>query len=199
MTDRYSCSELTHDLQADIEAYLGFAAQYAPDRRTVGKRLSALLTPSVLTCVLYRLSHKLHRGGWKGAALGLARLNLFALRASIAPASRIGAGLYIPHPGGIMFEGRAGRNLRLYSGASATRHGVTPLHGGDLEGTPVIGDDVSLGSKSSLVGAVTIGSGTRVGFNAVVERDLAPGSLVFSPHIRAHLVAAGPGEAPRAS
>lgn len=98
-----------------------------------------------------------------------------------------------------MFEGRAGRNLRLYSGASATRHGVTPLHGGELEATPVIGDDVSLGSKASLVGAITVGSGTRVGFNAVVERDLAPGSLVFSAHIRAHLVAAGPGEAARAS
>jgi serine O-acetyltransferase len=183
----YAFADLRRDLRADIETYLDFAAEYAPDRRTAGKRLSALLTPSVSTCLLYRASHWLHRRGGTRAALGVARLNLAAWGATIAPASRIGPGLYIPHPAGVMFDARAGRNLRLYSGCGATRHGATPLHGGALEGAPVIGDDVSLGSKSCIVGPVHIGRAARVGFNAVVERDIAPGARVFSAHIRTHI------------
>jgi serine O-acetyltransferase len=187
----YAFAELRRDLRADIETYLDFAAEYAPDRRTAGKRLSALLTPSVATCLFYRASHWLHRRGWNAAALAVARLNLLVWRASIAPASRIGPGLYIPHPAGVMFDACAGANLRLYSGCAAARDGMTPLHGGELVNAPVLGDDVSLGSKSAVIGAVSIGDGARIGFNAVVERDIAPGSRVFSAHVRTHVAAAG--------
>ena len=94
----YTFAQMRRDLAEDIEAYLDFAAHYAPDRRTTAKRLSALLMPSLMACLLYRLSHLAFRHGHRNIALALAWANLLATRASISPASRIGGGLYIPHP-----------------------------------------------------------------------------------------------------
>ena len=184
MTSSYSFARLRSDLREDIDAYLDFAAEYAPDRRTLIKRLSALAMPSVLACLGYRLSHLAHCRGHRRLALVLAWLNLLVTRVSIAPASRIGGGLYIPHPAtGIVFQGNAGRNLRLFAGSGAAAEGV-PLHAHDLRGAPQLGDDVALGAKAYVAGAVKIGSGARIGFNAFVDRDIPQGARVFGPHVR---------------
>jgi serine O-acetyltransferase len=180
----YPWSRLRTDLRADIETYLDFAAEYAPDRRTAVKRLSALLTPSGLACAIYRLSHWAHARGARRLAMALAWCNLLLTRASIAPASRIGPGCYIPHPStGIVFQGSAGRNLRLFAGC-AVAAARTPLHGGELHEAPRLGDDVSVGAKALVTGPVVVGDGVRIGFNAVVDRDVASGARVFAPHVR---------------
>jgi serine O-acetyltransferase len=182
--ERYRFAHLRRDLAADIEAYLDFAAEYGPDRRTFAKRLSAALMPSVLACLLYRLSHLAHSAGHRRIAGALVWLNLVATGTAIAPASRIGAGLYIPHPStGVVFEGSAGRNLRLFAG-SAAGPGFTPLNCGALGAAPRFGDDVSLGAKAWVHGPVVVGSGARIGFNAVVTRDVADGARVSSVHVR---------------
>lgn len=187
MSDRYSWAELQADLGADIDAYLDFAAQYAPDRRTLVKRISALLTPSVSACVLYRLSHGTHRAGHPRVAFALAWINLLLTRVSIAPASCIGGGLYIPHPStGIIFQGTAGRNLRLYAGSGACAS-FTPLHSGAVLEAPRLGDDVSIGAKAYVVGNVEVGAGARIGFNACVAADVPAGAIVVAAHVRNHV------------
>lgn len=191
---RYPLAQLRRDLRDDIEAYLDFAAQYSPDRRTFAKRLSALMTPSGLLCLWYRLSHYAHARGFQRLALAIAWLNLWFTRASIAPASRIGGGLYVPHPStGIVFQGDAGRNLRLFAGSCVTAR-KTPLHRGALSGAPRLGDNVSLGSKAFVAGGVRVGSNVRIGFNAVVERDVPDGARVFAPHLRPQRAQAGSEE-----
>lgn len=180
----YTWKQLRADLRADLETYLDFAAEYAPDRRTWVKRASALATPSGLVCFWYRLSHYAHRRGFERVALALAWMNLLFTRASIAPASRIGPGLYVPHPStGIVFQGDAGRGLRLFAGSCVTSR-EHPLHRGALDASPRLGDDVSLGSKAFVSGPVRIGSRARIGFNAVVERDVPEDSIVVAPHLR---------------
>jgi serine O-acetyltransferase len=182
--DTYTLAQLTRDLRADIETYLDFAAEYAPDRRTWAKRASALATPSGFVCLWYRLSHYAHRRGFERCALALAWLNLFFTRASIAPASRIGPGLYVPHPStGIVFQGDAGRGLKLFAGTCVTAR-EHPLHRGALGPSPRLGDHVSLGAKAFVSGSVRVGSRSRIGFNAVVERDVPEDSIVVAPHLR---------------
>lgn len=184
MTPSYPWGRLRADLAEDLEAYLDFAAEYAADRRTFVKRLSALLTPSGLACLFHRLSHWAYARGLRRLALAIALLNLLLTRVSIAPASRIGGGLYIPHPStGIVFQGTAGRNLRLFAGCAVAAH-ATPLHGGALARAPHLGDDVSVGGKAFVAGAVRVGDGARIGFNAFVERDVPAGSVVVSAHVR---------------
>ena len=190
MTSReagYAFAELRRELREDIDAYLGFASEYAPDRRTFGKRASAFLTPSVLACFWYRLSHYAHRRGWRRLAFACAWANLLTTRASIAPASRIGGGLYLPHPStGIVFQGTAGRNLRLFAGSGVAAR-YLPMSARELQGAPRLGDDVSIGAKAFVGGAVTIGTGARIGFNAFVDRDLPPGAIVVSAHVRSRV------------
>jgi len=177
-------TQLLSELREDIETYLDFSAHYSPDRRTLAKRLSALVTPSGLACLWYRLSYFAHVHGFERVALAVAWINLWSTRASIAPASRIGGGLYVPHPStGIVFQGHAGRNLRLFAGSCVTAR-RTPLHRGALRGEPLLGDNVSLGSKAFVVGPVRVGSNVKIGFNAVVERNVPDGAKVIAPHLR---------------
>ena len=188
----YGFSQLRADLARDIDVYLRFAAEYHVARRSWRRSLSALCMPSLLACVLYRVSHWLHSRGWCRLAVIAARFNLLVLRVSITPASRIGGGLYIPHPGtGIVFQGNAGRDLKLFAGCAASSAPFTPLHGGVMPDAPQFGDNVSLGAMSFVVGPVRVGSNVRIGFNASVARDLPDNTIVVSIHVRSRLAPGG--------
>lgn len=187
-SERYRFSQLRADLVQDIEVYLGFASEYHAARMGWRRKLSALFMPSLLACLLYRLSHWLHSAGWRRLALAVARFNLLALRVSINPASRIGGGFYIAHPyTGIVFQGDAGRELKLFAGCGVSSAPFTPLHGGAMQNPPQFGDNVSLGSKAFVVGPVRVGSNVRIGFNAYVTRDVPDNAIVVSSHVRNHV------------
>jgi len=48
----------------------------------------------------------------------------------------------------------------------------------ELPGAPVIEDDVKIGAGAKVLGPIRIGAGARVGANAVVIHDVAPGETV---------------------
>jgi serine O-acetyltransferase len=85
----------------------------------------------------------------------------------LAPDTRIGAGLFIAHYGGIWINPRAtlGSNCNL-------AHGVTI--GAPMVATraPVLGDRVWIGSGAIVTGPVRIGSGVVVGANSLVVSNL---------------------------
>ncbi|MDG1302311.1 MAG: serine acetyltransferase [Opitutae bacterium] len=86
----------------------------------------------------------------------------------------IDAGLYIPHPGGIVVNPGfyAGRGLYL-------SHNVTvgKVHSGERAGVPKVGEDVYIGPGAVLLGNVKIGDNVAVGANSVVIHDLADDSF----------------------
>ena len=90
--------------------------------------------------------------------------------AELPPAAQVGPGLRLPHWGrGVILHPRTviGRNAFIY-------HGVTI---GESKGwTPVIGDDVYIGARATIVGDVTVGDRVRIGAGAVVVRDVASDS-----------------------
>jgi len=64
------------------------------------------------------------------------------------------------------------------------RHGCT-LGERDLHGPcPVVGNNVSLGASSIVIGGVILGDFSRIGAGAIVTRDVEPGQSVKGP--RAH-------------
>ena len=181
----YDLATLRQDLRADIDTYLEYAGEYDASSPGLSKRISALATPSVTACALYRVSRWLYAKGLGRFSLAVALLNFFLTRVSICPASEIGGGLYIPHPAtSIVFQGHAGRNLRLFAGSGICAAPTPPLHRYALRGTPTLGDDVALGSKALIEGPVTVGSGCRIGINAVVRRDIPAGAIVLAARPR---------------
>jgi serine O-acetyltransferase len=83
--------------------------------------------------------------------------------------SKIGPGLYIPHPQGIVVHEDAviGRNCLLSQGVT-----IGDLKRGDRKGCPVIGDNVYIAPGAVVVGHIKVGDNVAIGANAVVNRDL---------------------------
>ena len=93
----------------------------------------------------------------------------------IHPAATIGPRLFIDHGTGVVIGETAevGADVTLY-------HGVT-LGGSSLERGkrhPTLGDRVVVGAGAKVLGAITIGEGSRIGANAVVVRDVPPDVVV---------------------
>lgn len=84
----------------------------------------------------------------------------------------IGPGFELPHPIGTCLVAGA----RLGTGVGVG-HNVTLAGGGD-DRRPTIGNDVILYPGVVIVGGVTIGDGSVVSANCVVQRDVPPGRLV---------------------
>jgi serine O-acetyltransferase len=79
--------------------------------------------------------------------------------------ARIGGGLLIPHPNGVVIHNDAvvGVNCLLFQQVTLGTNGG---------GAPVLGGHVDVGAGAKIVGAVTIGDHARIGMNAVVMIDV---------------------------
>lgn len=94
--------------------------------------------------------------------------------------ARIGRRVTIAHQGGIVIHELAeiGDDVTIRQGC--TVGAVTD----DRYEAPVLEDGVELGAGCVVVGPVRIGRAARIGPNAVVMRDVPPGSIVFAPQSR---------------
>lgn len=95
-------------------------------------------------------------------------------------AERIGPGLCLIHPHCVLTAAGTviGSDCLIF-------HEVTLGTNIEAAGAPVIGDGVDLYVGARVLGPVSIGSGSRVGANCVVTRDVPPGTMVAPPPARA--------------
>jgi serine O-acetyltransferase len=103
----------------------------------------------------------------------------FFKHVSIPARTKIGEGLCLHHAHNIVMppDVEIGSNCTLY-------HDVT-LGLGPLPGVPRLGDNVTIFAGARVLGGVRIGDGAQIGANAVVIRDVEPGSVVSVPAARA--------------
>ena len=98
----------------------------------------------------------------------LLRSNSIRSGVQIAYYSKIGSGLYLPHPISIVVHEEAviGKNCSI-------SHGVTigQLHRGDRKGCPEIGDNVHIAPGAVILGKIKIGNNVAIGANSVVDKD----------------------------
>jgi len=144
--------------------------------------VSLVLTPAVACVVLHRHAHWLAGRGHRRLAGALAGLNFLVNKAAISPGSRIGPGVLIPHPAGVVFHGHAGARLTLYHRAvvCARSARVDKFEVGPE--CPRLGDGVTVGVYSVVSGAVAIGSETFVGAYAVALEDTPPHTVLLDRH-----------------
>ncbi len=156
-------------LRRDIQAFM----DNDPAARS---RLEILLAyPGLHALWFHRLAHRL----WRRRLYFLGRLvsqfGRFFTGIEIHPGARIGRCLVIDHGMGTVIGETAeiGDNVLLY-------HNVT-LGGVDLIKTkrhPTLEDHVVVGAGAQILGPITIGAHSRIGSNAVVVKDVPPGSVV---------------------
>jgi len=98
-----------------------------------------------------------------------AKLLFWFFKIEISSDSKIGPGLRLPHPMGIIIApySRVGANCDLYADVRLV------LAHGRKEG-PQLEDGVFMGDGAKAVGAVRIGAGAVIGVSAVVTKNIPP-------------------------
>jgi serine O-acetyltransferase len=154
-------------LLADLRAKQVLYSQYGESCSL----LKAILSDGTLANVLYRAQAALSRWGLAPLALLPHWLNKVLNGCVIGVRAQFGPGFILIHPVGVVINSstRGGRNVWIESSVVI----------GDNRGQcPVLADDIFIGSGAKIIGGVTLGSGSRVGANAVVLKSVAPGDTV---------------------
>ena len=125
--------------------------------------------------VAYRLAHALHRLGVPVVPRLITHLARWMTGIEIHPAATIGRGLFIDHGMGVVIGETSvlGENVTLFQGVTL---GGTGKQRGKRH--PTLGDRVVVGAGAKVLGAITIGSDSMIGANAVVIRDVPAQSTV---------------------
>jgi len=131
--------------------------------------------PGFHALLFYRLAHALWTRKLYFFGRFVSHIGRFLTGIEIHPGARIGKGFFIDHGMGVVIGETAeiGENCTLY-------HGVT------LGGTswakekrhPTLGDNVIIGSGAKVLGPFTVGSGSKIGSNSVVVKEVPPNSTV---------------------
>jgi serine O-acetyltransferase len=156
-------------LQDDIEAVL------ERDPAAYSRLQILLFYPGLHAIWWYRLGHYLWRANWRLLAHGISAFARWLTGIEIHPAAQIGPRLFIDHGMGVVIGETAeiGSNVTLYHGV--TLGGVTLAPG---KRHPTLEDHVVVGAGAKVLGAITIGQGSRIGANAVVVDDVEANKVV---------------------
>jgi serine O-acetyltransferase len=147
-------------------------------------RFEVLTTyPGVHAVLLYRCTHWLWQRGAKWLARWLAHLGRWLTGIEIHPGACIGQRLFIDHGMGVVIGETAviGDDCTLYHGVTL---GGTSWHKGPRH--PTLGNQVVVGAGAKILGPISIGSGARIGSNAVVLKPVPPDSTVVG--VPGHLI-----------
>lgn len=94
----------------------------------------------------------------------------------ITPTNNIGGGLLLIHPHNITINSRSiiGEDFTIFKGAT-----IGSIRSGEKEGTPHIGNRVTVCANAMVCGNITIGDDVLIAANAFVNFDVPPNSIVI--------------------
>jgi serine O-acetyltransferase len=131
--------------------------------------------PGLHAVLAHRVSHWLWCHHLKWLARFLSALSRWFTGIEIHPGARIGRRFFVDHGMGVVVGETAeiGDDCTLYHGVTL---GGTSWEKGKRH--PTLVRDVVVGAGAKILGPITLGEGARVGSNAVVVKDVPPGSTV---------------------
>ncbi len=131
--------------------------------------------PGVHAQAFHRVAHRLWLRGWHGTARFVSHVSRFLTGIEIHPAATLGSGLFIDHGMGVVIGETAevGDNVTLLQGVTL---GGTSLKREKRH--PTLGNNVVVGAGAKIIGAFTIGDGSRIGAGSVVVREVPPNCVV---------------------
>lgn len=151
------------------------AAIMARDPAAKSRIEVVLCYPGFHALLLHRLANAAWRRHWHLLGRFLSHIGRVLTGIEIHPGATIGRRLFVDHGMGVVIgeTAQVGDDVTLYQGVTL---GGTSLHQGKRH--PTLEDGVIVGSGAQVLGPLTVGKGARVGANAVVLKDVAPGVTV---------------------
>lgn len=137
---------------------------------------------AVILCLFRAAQYARTQPGPRGRLLHLVAGSAYKLLAEwvlgveLPASTHVGPGLRLRHGVGLVVNPYAviGANVML-------RHGVTiGNRTGDFD-CPIIGRDVEIGAGATLIGAIRVGDGARIGAGAVVVSNVPSGGVAMAP------------------
>jgi serine O-acetyltransferase len=134
-----------------------------------------LCYPGLHAIWLHRIAHFLYEEGWYTTARLVSHFNRWFTGIEIHPGAKIGKRLFIDHGMGVVIgeTSEIGDDCLIYKGVV--------LGGTTLERKkrhPTLGNRVIVGSNSTVLGAITVGDGARIGSGSVVVKSVPAGATV---------------------
>ncbi|MBM4324689.1 MAG: serine O-acetyltransferase [Deltaproteobacteria bacterium] len=131
--------------------------------------------PGLHAAWFHRIAHGLYLRKWYTIARLISHLSRWMTGIEIHPGVKIGRRLFIDHGMGVVMgeTTEIGDDCLIYKGVV--------LGGTSLEKKkrhPTLGNRVVVGSNSTILGAITIGDGARIGSGSVVVKPVPPGATV---------------------
>ncbi|MFL5679361.1 MAG: serine O-acetyltransferase [Chloroflexota bacterium] len=138
----------------------------------------AASTPGLQAVLLLRAQIALVDRGHRSLARAVSLLNMKLTGAHFGVGCRVGGGLLLPHPHGVIVgqDVVIGENCTLYHDVAIGGRSIVDGKPDDRQ--PVIGSGVMIGLRASVLGPVRIGDGAIVGAHALVLRSVEPGDVV---------------------
>ena len=166
---------------SNLIAYLDSVKARDPAARS---RWDVLLYPGAWALMFHRAAHWL----WGGKLYFLARLvnhiGRMLTAIDIHPGATIGKRFFIDHGFTVIGEtAEIGDDVTIYQ--NVTLGGTNPTTGVGGKRHPTLRDRVVVGSGAQVLGPIEVGAGAKIGANAVVTRDVVPGSTMVGIPARA--------------
>ena len=132
-----------------------------------------LLYPGLHAILFHRLAHRLYARRVPFVPRLISQIARFLTGIEIHPGATIGRGFFIDHGMGVVIgeTTEIGDWVMLYQGVTL---GGTGKQKGKRH--PTIEDNAIVGVDASVLGAITVGEGARIGGGAVVVKDVPPHS-----------------------
>jgi len=168
-----------------------------PAARSVDEVL--LCYPGIQAMIHHRIAHQLYLLGVPLLARLVAELAHGETGIDIHPGARIGPGFFIDHGTGVVIGETAeiGSNVRLYQAVTLGAKRFATDDDGQLQKGgarhPIVEDDVVVYAGATILGRVTIGSGSTIGGNVWLTHSVPPGSLIAQASTRDDTVGDGSG------
>ena len=142
-----------------------------------------LAYPGVHALALHRVASALRRAGVPVAPRLLSHFGRWLTGVEIHPGARIGSPCLIDHGMGVVIgeTAKVGRRCHLHQGV--TLGGASRRR---AQRHPTFGDDVLAGAGASVIGAVRVGNGAKIGAGAVVASNVPPYATVVG--VPGHIV-----------
>lgn len=141
-------------------------------------RWEVLIYPGAWALALHRVAHWLYGGKLYLLARMVNHFSRFLTAIDIHPGAVIGKRFFIDHGFTVVGEtAEIGDDVTIYQ--NVTLGGTNPSDGIAGKRHPTLHDRTVVGSGAQILGPIVVGEGARVGANAVVTKDVAPGATVI--------------------
>ncbi|MBA2635974.1 MAG: serine O-acetyltransferase [Sphingomonas sp.] len=154
--------------------YLDSVKERDPAARS---RWEVLTYPGAWALMFHRAAHWLYGGRLYFLARLLNHISRSATAIDIHPGAKIGRRFFIDHGFTVIGEtAEIEDDVTIYQ--NVTLGGTNPSNGVGGKRHPTVKSGAVIGSGAQVLGPIEVGEGARVGANAVVTRDVAPGATV---------------------